>query len=67
MAITPVQFGSGVPMDLQGETMSAKKKTSWVNIVAFVLMLGALFAYVATLDEADPEALPNAVNQVEGP
>ena len=43
------------------------KKTSWVNIVALVLMLAAIFAYVATLDEGDPEALPTAAGQVEGP
>ena len=45
----------------------AKKKTSWVNIVALVLMLAAIFAYVATLDEGDPEAIPNAEGQIEGP
>ena len=43
------------------------KKISWVNIVALILMLAAIFAYVATLDEGDPEALPNAAGQVEGP
>lgn len=42
----------------------AKKKTNWVNIVALVLMLGAIFAYVATLDEGDPAALPNAEDAV---
>ena len=41
-----------------------KKKTNWVNIVALVLMLGAIFAYVATLDEGDPAALPTAENAV---
>ena len=45
----------------------AKKKTSWVNIVALVLMLAAIFAYVATLDKGDPEAIPNAEGQIEGP
>ena len=44
-----------------------KKKTSWVNIVALILMLAAIFSYVATLDEGDPEALPNAAGQVGGP
>jgi len=43
------------------------KKKSWVNIVALILMLAAIFAYVATLDEGDPEALPNAAGQVGGP
>ena len=38
----------------------AKKKTHWLNIVALVLMLGAIFTYIATLDEGDPEALPTA-------
>ena len=44
----------------KGHGTPAKKKTSWVNIVALVLMLCAIFAYVATLDEGDPEAIPNA-------
>ena len=38
----------------------AKQKMSWVNIIALVLMLAAIFSYLATLDESDPEALPNA-------
>jgi len=44
-----------------------KKKKTWVNIVALIMMLAAIFAYVATLDEGDPEALPNAAGQVGGP
>lgn len=38
----------------------AKKKTNWLGIVGLILMLGAIFTYVATLDEGDPEALPTA-------
>jgi hypothetical protein len=33
----------------------------WRVYVAVALMLAAIFAYVATLDESDPEALPDAV------
>ena len=43
----------------------AKKKTNWVNVLALILMLGAIFAYVATLDEGDPDALPSAEGQGE--
>jgi len=37
-----------------------KKQMSWVNIIALVLMLGAILGYLVTLDESDPEALPSA-------
>lgn len=30
-------------------------------VVAVVLMLAAIFAYVASLDESDPEVVPAAV------
>ena len=33
----------------------------WRLCVAIGLMLAAIFAYVATLDENDPDALPEAV------
>ena len=39
-----------------------RKPVNWMGIVALILMLGAIFSYVATLDEGDPEALPNAEN-----
>ena len=38
----------------------SRKPINWMGIVALILMLGAIFSYVATLDEGDPEALPNA-------
>jgi len=31
-----------------------------VNVIALALMLAALFGYLSTLDESDPEALPVA-------
>ena len=40
----------------------SRKPVNWMGIVALILMLGAIFSYVATLDEGDPEALPNAEN-----
>ena len=47
-------------MSAKKKRQKAKKKTSWMNIIALILMLGAIFGYLATLDESDPEALPNA-------
>ena len=51
--------------------MSAKKKKrrtrkpmSWMNIVALILMGCAIFAYLATLDESDPRALPGAETEL---
>ena len=42
-----------------------KKKKSrplgWRTVVAVAIMLAAMFAYVASIDESEPEALPNAV------
>lgn len=32
-------------------------------IVGVVLMLASIFAYVATLDEADPDAAPAAIEE----
>jgi hypothetical protein len=40
--------------------MQALRKRG-VLIVGVVLMLAAIFAYVASLDEADPEAVPAAI------
>ena len=34
--------------------------------IALALMLLAVFAYVATLDEGDPDALPDAVEEAPG-
>jgi hypothetical protein len=39
---------------------------SWRTYLALALMLLAIFAYVATLDESDPEALPEAVEGTSG-
>ena len=46
-------------------TTPSRKPVNWMGIVALLLMLGAIFSYVATLDEGDPEALPNAENGLE--
>jgi len=40
------------------------RRKSWRTMVAVALMLAALFAYLASLDEADPEALPEAAEQL---
>lgn len=37
----------------------------WRSWVAVAVMLLALFAYLATLDESDPDALPAAVDAAE--
>ena len=46
--------------------MASTRPKTWQLIVAIGLMLAAIFAYVASLDEADPEALPEAAEQIEG-
>ena len=34
-------------------------------VVAVVLMLAAMFAYLSSLDESDPDALPEAAETME--
>ena len=51
---------SGGAMSAKKKRQKAKKKTRWMNIIALILMLSAIFGYLATLDESDPEALPIA-------
>lgn len=46
--------------------MASNRPKTWQLIVAIGLMLAAIFAYVASIDEADPEALPDATEQIEG-
>jgi hypothetical protein len=46
--------------------MTSKRRKRWRLIVAVGLMLAAIFAYLASLDEADPDALPAAAEQAEG-
>ena len=38
----------------------SRKPMGWMNVVALILMACAIFAYLATLDESDPAALPGA-------
>ena len=40
--------------------MANATRKNWRTLVAVVLMLAALFAYVASLDESDPEAISEA-------
>jgi hypothetical protein len=42
--------------------MQGLRSRGWM-IVGVVLMLAAIFTYVATLDEADPEAAPAAIEE----
>ena len=46
--------------------MATSRPKTWQLVAAVVLMLAAIFAYVASLDDADPEALPDAAQEVEG-
>ena len=41
------------------------RRLSWRVLAAVALMLAAIFAYVASLDESDPQALPDAAEEVE--
>jgi hypothetical protein len=40
-----------------------KPHVKWITIVGVVLMLLALFVYLATLDEADPDEIPQVIEQ----
>ena len=42
--------------------MQGLRNRRWL-IVGVVLMLAAIISYVATLDEADPEAAPAAIEE----
>ena len=46
--------------------MAQAKKKNWRTLAAVVLMLAALLAYVASLDESDPESL-SEVGEVIAP
>ena len=46
--------------------MTQNRSKRWQLWVAVGLMLAAILAYVASLDEADPDALPDAAEQVDG-
>ncbi len=42
--------------------MSVDRRRNWVLTLGIVLMLSAMFSYVASLDESDPEALESIEN-----
>jgi hypothetical protein len=46
------------------QKMSAEQRRKRILIVGVGLMLLALFSYVATLDESDPTALPESMEQM---
>ncbi len=45
--------------------MSVDRRRNRILMVGVVLMLLALFSYVATLDDSDPEALPESAEQLD--
>ena len=44
-----------------GGPVSQSSQKRWPAVVAVAIMLLAMFGYLASLDESDPEALPDAV------
>ena len=40
----------------------AKHHVKWITIIGVVLMLLALFAYLASMDEADPKEIPQTLH-----
>jgi hypothetical protein len=46
--------------------MNRDRRRTWILTVGVALMLIALFSYVATLDESDPEAIPEATETLDG-
>jgi hypothetical protein len=45
--------------------MAARRRFDWRVIGAIALMLAALFAYLASLDDSDPELLPEAADSLD--
>ena len=43
----------------------ARHHVKWVTIIGVALMLMALFAYLATIDEADPNEIPQVIKKVK--
>lgn len=41
----------------------AKHHVKWITIVGVALMLLALFAYLATIDESDPDEIPQVIER----
>ena len=41
----------------------SKPHIKWITIIGVVLMLLAIVAYLATLDEADPNELPQVIKK----
>ena len=53
---------------MAGMSQRGAQRPRWTVYVALAVMLAAIFAYVASLDEADPVALPQAEEVLgEGP
>jgi hypothetical protein len=47
-------------------TVKRDRRRSWILAVGVALMLAAMFSYLASLDDSDPDALPDSVEQVDG-
>jgi hypothetical protein len=45
----------------------SKHHTKWITIVGVVLMLIALLAYLATIDEANPDEVPEVIKSGNKP
>lgn len=45
--------------------MNRDRRKTWVFMVGVALMFVALFSYVATLDESDPDALPQTTEHLD--
>jgi hypothetical protein len=58
---------AGVPAADQEEESVKKKNTKWVVWVGLALMLLAMFGYVMSMDESDPDMVPRAMESMEKP
>jgi hypothetical protein len=52
-------------LDQETGPMAARRRLDWRVIGAIALMLAALFAYLASLDDSDPELLPEAADTLD--
>lgn len=46
--------------------MSIDRRRNRILTIGVVLMLLALFTYLATLDDSDPDVLPESADRIEG-
>lgn len=45
--------------------MNSDRRRRWILLAGVALMLAAMFSYLASLDDSDPEALPESAESLD--